>query len=180
MQRQGGSRPRSGPDRDHRHHRHHGHHGGHEATETATGTATGTATETATETTSQGPAASCAQRIPDEVFTTLAWTPTTEGATATIRGCHREATQGYLEVRDRTGYRRLCRTLDRTGGVGPGVPVDWLGDDVTACAVEPDRDVGQTKVLVRGAGNQATQVKVVVLTSTPRDRVRAAVAVLVG
>jgi hypothetical protein len=130
----------------------------------------------------------CARVIPDDVFTTLGWTPTAEGATATVRGCHREAEQGYVEVRERTGYDRLCATLDRAGEVGPGAPVDWLGDDVTACAVEPTAEVGQTWVVVRGDGagdgdgdgDEVTQVSVVVLTATGRDRVRAAVAELVG
>jgi len=124
--------------------------------------------------------ADCARMIPDDVFTTLGWTPTAEGATATVRGCHREAGQGYVEVRERTGYDRLCATLDRSGDIGPGVPVDWLGDDVTACAVEPTADVGQTRVVVQGDGDTVTQVTVVVLTATAQDRVRAAVAELVG
>jgi hypothetical protein len=126
--------------------------------------------------------ADCARRIPDGVFTTLGWTATAEGATATVRGCHREAQQGYVEVRDRTGdYERTCRTLDRSGGVDPGVHVDWLGDDVTACAVEPagGSGVGQTKVLVAGEGDALTLVTIAVLTSTPQAQVRAAVEQLV-
>jgi hypothetical protein len=122
--------------------------------------------------------ADCAARIPDDVFTTLGWSAPS-AAEATVRGCHREAQQGYVEVRDRSGYDRLCATLDRTGGVGPGVPVDWLGD-ATACAVELPGDVGQTRVVVRGADGAAVQVTVAVLTATPRDRVREAVARLVG
>ena len=75
----------------------------------------------------------------------------------TVRGCHREAEQGYVEVRDRTAsYDKVCATLDRTGTVGPGQPVDWLGEDVTACAVEPTADVGQTKVVVRRSGGEVT------------------------
>jgi hypothetical protein len=124
--------------------------------------------------------AECARVIPDGVFTTLGWTPTEEGAEATVRGCHREAEQGYVEVRDRTGYDQLCATLDRTGGVGPGTPVDWLGEGVTACAVEPQADVGQTKVVVKGDGNAVTQVTIAVLASTPQAKVRAAVAELVS
>ena len=124
--------------------------------------------------------AECAAVIPDDVFTTLGWTPTAEGATATVRGCHREAEQGYVEVRERSGYDRLCATLDRTGTVGPGQAVDWLGADVTACAVEPTADVGQTKVVVRRGGDRVTQVTIAVLTATPQAQVRAAVAQLVG
>jgi hypothetical protein len=122
--------------------------------------------------------ADCAAQIPDHVFGTLGWTPTAAGATATVRGCHREAEQGYVEVRRRSGYDRLCATLDRTGTVGPGLPVDWLGDGVTACAVEPEADVGQTKVVVRGEEGEATQITIAVLTSTPTEQVRAAVAEL--
>ncbi len=123
--------------------------------------------------------AECAERIPDTVFTTLGWTATGKPAEATVRGCHREAEQGYVEVRDRTGYDKLCATLDRSGGVAPGTPVDWLGGTVTACAVEPASDVGQTKVVVRRGSDEATQVTVAVLTSTPQAKVREAVAALV-
>ena len=122
--------------------------------------------------------AECAGRIPDSVFTTLGWTVSTEPAEATVRGCHREAEQGYVEVRDRTGYDRLCATLDRSGEVAPGTPVDWLGGKVTACAVEPAEDVGQTKVVVEGEGDEATQITIAALTSTPQAQVRAAVAEL--
>jgi hypothetical protein len=124
--------------------------------------------------------ADCARMIPDGVFATLGWTPTAEGATATVRGCHREAEQGYVEVRERRDYDRLCATLDRTGGVAPGVEVDWLGDGVTACAVEPRADVGQTRVVVKRDGDRVTQVTVVVLTATAQTQVRAAIAGLVG
>ncbi len=124
--------------------------------------------------------ADCAEMIPEHVFTTLGWAATPEGATITVRGCHREAAQGYVELRQRRGYQRLCRTLDHTGGLSPGTPVDWLGEGATACAVEPAGDVGQTKVLVKGTGDEATLVTIAVLTSTPRERVRAAVAELVS
>jgi hypothetical protein len=124
--------------------------------------------------------AECAERIPDTVFTTLGWTATGKPAEATVRGCHREAEQGYVEVRNRTGdYGKLCSTLNRSGEVGPGLPPDWL-TGVIACAVEPDRDVGQTKVLVKGNGDQITQVTIAVLTSTAQAKVRAAVRELVG
>jgi hypothetical protein len=124
--------------------------------------------------------ADCAAQISDQVFTTLGWTPTAEGATATVRGCRREAEQGYVEVRERRGYDKLCATLDRTGALGPGLPVDWLGADVTACAVEADGDVGQTKVVVKTDDDTVTQVTIAVLTSTPQAQVRAAVGELVS
>jgi hypothetical protein len=125
--------------------------------------------------------ADCAELIPDQVFTTLGWTPTAKGATVTVRGCHREAEQGYVEVRDRVAsYDELCATLDRTGTVAPGEPVDWLGADITACAVEPTADVGQTKVVVQRSGDEVTQVTIVVVTGTAQARVRAAVAELVS
>jgi hypothetical protein len=124
--------------------------------------------------------ADCAQRIPDHVFTILAWTATSKPAEATVRGCHREAEQGYVEVRERTGYDRLCKTLDRSGGVAPGTPADWLGAGVVACAVEPVGDVGQTRVVVQREGDEVTQVTIAVLTSTSQAQVRAAVAELVG
>ena len=123
--------------------------------------------------------ADCAERIPNTVFDTLRWSPA-KAAEATVRGCHRETEQGYVEVRDRTGdYDQLCQTLDRSGGVGPGKPADWL-TGVTACAVEPKGDVGQTKVLVKRSGDQVTQVTVVAVSGTDRSDVRAAVADLVG
>ena len=122
--------------------------------------------------------ADCAARIPDHVFDTLGWS-SPKAAEATVRGCHREAEQGYVELRDRTGdYDRLCQTLDRSGQVGPGTPADWL-DDVTACAVEPSGDVGQTKVLVKGSGELLTQITVVVVSSTDQAKVRGAVQQLV-
>jgi hypothetical protein len=121
----------------------------------------------------------CAARIPDAVFGTLRWSPP-KPAEATVRGCHRETEQGYVEVRDRTGYDKLCKTLDRRGEVGPGVPVDWLGADIVACGVEPGGDVGQTRVLVQREGDDVTQVTVAALTSTSQDLVRAAVKELVG
>jgi hypothetical protein len=124
--------------------------------------------------------AECAARIPDTVFTTLGWTATGKSPEATVRGCHREAEQGYVEVRDRTGYDKLCATLDRSGGVAPGTPVDWLRGTVTACAVEPAQDVGQTKVVVKRGSNKVTQITIAVLTGTPQAQVRAAVAELVG
>ena len=123
--------------------------------------------------------ADCASRIPDSAFETLGWSPP-RAAEATVRGCHREAEQGYVEVRERTGYDRLCKTLDRSGGVAPGVPADWLGTDVVACAVEPVGEVGQTKVVVQREGDEVTQVTIAVLTSTSQAQVRAAVAELVG
>jgi hypothetical protein len=124
--------------------------------------------------------ADCAQRIPDDVFTTLGWTVSSKPPEATVRGCHREAEQGYVEVRDRTGYDQLCKTLDRSGGKGPGLPADWLGDEVVACAVEPVGDVGQTRVVVQREGDDVTQITVAVLTSTSQEQVRTAVAELVG
>jgi hypothetical protein len=121
--------------------------------------------------------ADCATRIPDSVFDTLRWSPP-KAAESTVRGCHRETEQGYVEVRDRTGYDQLCQTLDRTGSVAPGTPVDWLGGTVTACAVEPSGDVGQTKVVVERANGAATQITIAVLTSTTQAQVRAAVGEL--
>jgi hypothetical protein len=123
--------------------------------------------------------ADCAERIPTTVFDTLRWSPPKD-AEATVRGCHRESEQGYVEVRDRTGdYDELCQTLNRSGGVSPGKPADWL-TGVTACAVEPKGDVGQTKVLVKRSGDLVTQVIVAAVSSTDRPDIRAAVAELVG
>jgi hypothetical protein len=123
--------------------------------------------------------ADCAERIPNTVFDTLRWSPP-KAAEATVRGCHRESEQGYVEVRDRTGdYDQLCRTLDRSGGVSAGKPATWL-TGVTACAVEPIGDVGQTKVLVKRSGDDVTQITVVAVDSTDRTNVRAAVADLVS
>ena len=72
-------------------------------------------------------------------------------------------------------YDKLCRTLDRSGGVGPGVPADWVGDGVVACAVEPVGGVGQTKVVVQREGDEVTQVTIAVLARTSQEQVRAAV-----
>lgn len=130
-------------------------------------------------------AAECLSRVPDDVLTTLGWTPVGDGAEATQRGCRREAEQGYVEVRDRPGgYDRICATLDRSGGVGAGAPADWLGEllgrPVTACAVEPGADVGATKVVLERDGGEVTEVTVAVLSPTPQAQVREAVAALLG
>jgi hypothetical protein len=117
--------------------------------------------------------ADCATRIPDSVFDTLRWSPP-KAAESTVRGCHRETEQGYVEVRDRTGYDQLCATLNRSGTVAPGQPVDWL-EGKTACAVEPAAGVGTTRVVVKGHGDAALQVTVTALTSTDQALVRAAV-----
>jgi hypothetical protein len=101
--------------------------------------------------------ADCAGPVPDVVLSTLGWTPTGEPAQATVRGCRREADQGYVEVRDRTGYDQLCKTLVEPGGV-----------------------VGQTKVVVREDGDAALQVTVTALTRTPQAQVRAAVVELLA
>lgn len=120
-------------------------------------------------------AADCAARLGDAPFRRLGWTMPAEPAESTVRGCHRESEQGYVEVRDLPGYARVCRTLDRSGGVSPGVAAPWVGAGVTACAVEPATDVGTTKVAVRRGDGSATLVTVAVLTATPRADVRAAV-----
>jgi len=129
--------------------------------------------------------ADCVTSIPDEVFTTLGWVPTVDGATSTVRGCRRQASQGYVEVRRRTAnYDRVCATLDRTGTPGPGVPAPWLGEDVKACAVEPDatggQNVGQTKVVLAEGKQQVLQIFVAALTDTPQGKVRKAVKQLVA
>lgn len=122
--------------------------------------------------------ADCAARIPSAVFDTLRWSPP-KAAEATVRGCHRETAQGYVEVRDRTGYDKLCQTLERAGGVAPGTTVDWLGAGVTACAVEPSGDVGQTRVVVKRSGDNVTEVTVTAVSRTSQDDVRAAIGQLV-
>lgn len=115
----------------------------------------------------------CAAALPDGVFSTLGWTAPAQPAEATVRGCHRETEQGYVEVRPRPAYDALCETLDRTGTPAPGQPVAWL-DDRTACAVEPAGGLGQTKVAVK-QGSRALLITVVALTATDQAKVRAAV-----
>jgi len=122
--------------------------------------------------------ADCAARIPDSVFDGLRWS-TPRPAEATVRGCHRETEQGYVEVDDDTGYDQRCATLDRRGGKKPGQPADWL-EGRTACAVEPGGGVGTTKVVVKGEGDLATVITVVALTPTDQALVREAVATLAG
>jgi hypothetical protein len=60
------------------------------------------------------------------------------------------------------------------------VPVDWLGADMVACAVEPGGDLGQTRVVVQREGDAVTQVTIAALTNTDQELVRAAVKELVG
>jgi len=117
--------------------------------------------------------ARCAVALPDSVFATLGWSAPAEPAEATVRGCHRETEQGYVEVRTRPEYAELCATLDRTGTPAPGQAVDWLGE-ATACAVEPVDGLGQTKVAVKH-GDRALLITVVALVRTDQAKVRAAV-----
>ena len=124
--------------------------------------------------------AQCSATIPDEAFTTLGWVPTADGATATVRGCRRQAPQGYVEVRRRSAsVETVCATLDRTGTPGPGVAAPWLGADSVACAVEPEggggEHVGQTKVVVSEGKKQILQIFVAALTDTPQGKVRKAI-----
>jgi len=119
----------------------------------------------------------CVNALPDGVFTTLGWTPTDEPAEATIRGCHREANQGYVEVRNRTDYEAVCATVDHTEPREPAPPIDWLDDEV-ACGLEPDEDIGLTRIVVR-RGEDALQISVAVLAPTDRALVRKAVQQLV-
>ena len=127
--------------------------------------------------------AECSAMIPDAVFTTLGWTPTVDGGAITVRGCRRQAPQGYIEVRRRSAsFETVCATLDRTGTPGPGVPAPWLGDGVKACAVEPDpvkgQHTGQTKVVVSEGKRQILQIFVAALSDTPPANVRTAVTQL--
>ena len=125
--------------------------------------------------------ADCAGSSRDEVFTTLGWTPTAEGATSTVRGCHREAEQGYVEV---PRARRTAATAQRSAttgdprphrGAGPGRRRPWL-ERRHGLRGRAGRDVGQTKVVVLSAtATRSSQVAVAVLTSTPREQVREAV-----
>ena len=128
--------------------------------------------------------AGCAQLIPDEALGALGWTAQ-GGAAYTVKGCRREARQGYVEVRRRTGkvttpekadrvYDDLCRVLDRTGTPSPGVDAPWLGEDVTACTVEPTRKVGLSKVVVLIKKRLVFQYAIAVLEATPQPKVRAA------
>jgi hypothetical protein len=119
--------------------------------------------------------ADCARIIPESVITGLGWTPHASPE-STIRGCHREGEQGYVEVREQphASYAKQCKTLDNTGGLAPGTPVDWLGADVTACAVEPSAGTGSTKVVVKREKG-TTLVTVAALVPTDQALVREAV-----
>jgi hypothetical protein len=124
--------------------------------------------------------AECSAMIPDQVFGTLGWVPTADGGAITVRGCRRQAPQGYIEVRRRSAsFDTVCATLDRTGTPGPGLPAPWLGAGVTACAVEPgavgSQHTGQTKVVVSEGKKQILQIFVAALTDTPQADVRKAV-----
>jgi hypothetical protein len=128
--------------------------------------------------------AGCAELIPDEALTALSWTPE-GGAAYTVKGCRREAQQGYLEVRRRTGkvttptkaekvFDDLCRVLDRTGTPTPGLDAPWIGKEVMACAVEPTKKTGLSKVVVLIKKRLVYQYGIAVLEATPQPKVRAA------
>lgn len=134
--------------------------------------------------------ADCEAWVPSAALDALGWTED-EGAVSDVLGCQRRTAQGYLQVR-RTSvssdvqheFDDRCAGLDLVdednpdGEAGPGQVVTWLGDE-TACAVEPDEDIGLTKVLLMD-DDGVTQIWVVALETTDQERVRAAVSLLAG
>jgi hypothetical protein len=133
-------------------------------------------------------AADCEAMVPAEAIDALGWTGD-EGAASDVMGCQRRAAQGYLQVRrtsvsgdvqqefdDRCAALDLVDEDDPDGEAGPGQVVTWL-DDRTACAIEPDEDVGLTKVLLMD-DDGLTQVWVIALETTAQERVRDAVSLL--
>lgn len=133
-------------------------------------------------------AADCEARLPAAALDELGWTGDTGAVVATL-GCQRRADQGYLQAREivasddvQADFDERCATLDSvtdggSGDAGPGDPVVWL-DDVTACAVEPDDNIGLTTVLLVD-GDRLVELWVAALESTDQERVRAAITLLV-
>ena len=148
---------------------------------------------TASETT----AADCDRIVPATAITVLGWSGD-GAATYSLRGCERRAAQGYVQVRelavpgggdDETAVQEefdsRCAELDTSPDPGStteepatGMVVTWLGDDVTACAVEPDADLGLSKVLLRTPSGGLAELWVAALETTDQALVREAMAEL--
>ncbi len=141
--------------------------------------------------------ADCARIIPEEAVAVLGW-PGDTGATYSSQGCERRTSQGYVKVRALTAagaepdeaetqqeFDERCAVLDTfpdpsssTEEPSTGMLVTWLGEGVTACAVEPDGDIGLSKVLlVTGSGGLA-ELWVAALETTDQELVRESFGVL--
>lgn len=150
-------------------------------------------TPTSVETT----AADCEQIIPASTIATLGWTDGA-GATYSVQGCERRAAEGYLKVRElpvpgsddppaevRTEFDARCAELDTfpdpdssTEEPATGMLVTWLGEGVTACAVEPDAGVGLSKVLLVTPSDRLVTLWVAALEPTDQALVRDGLAEL--
>jgi len=155
--------------------------------------ADGQPTPTSQETT----AADCDRVIPAATVSTLGWS-NDAGATYSVRGCERRADQGYLKVRElsvpggggdadavQEEFDARCAELDTfpdptstTEEPATGMLVTWLGEGVTACAVEPDGGLGLSKVLLVTRSARLVELWVAALEPTEPDRVRGAMAAL--
>lgn len=150
------------------------------------------------ETPSATPDPSCEPAVPAEAVTVLGWSPD-GGAVSTAQGCERRSAEGYLKVRDisvvgegadgeeaaQEEFDVRCASFDSNPDPEDtaeeptaATPVDWLGDDTTACAVEPTGDIGLTKVLLLTPAGELTELWVAALVPTDQARVREAVTVL--
>jgi hypothetical protein len=143
-------------------------------------------------------AADCGRVIPAATVATLGWS-NDAGATYSVRGCERRADQGYLKVRElsvpggggdadavQEEFDARCAELDTfpdpsssTEEPATGLLVTWLGEGVTACAVEPDAGIGLSKVLLVTPSGRLVELWVAALEPTEQDRVRGAMAALV-
>lgn len=141
--------------------------------------------------------ADCERIIPESTVTTLGWSGDA-GATYSVQGCERRADQGYLKVRGlsvaggdddaaavQEEFDARCAELDTfpdpnssTEEPATGLLVTWLGEGVTACAVEPDAGLGLSKVLLVTPSDRLVELWVVALEPTEQDLVRSAMAEL--
>jgi hypothetical protein len=151
-----------------------------------------------TPTSEETTAADCDRVIPAATVTTLGWS-NGAGATYSLRGCERRADQGYLKVRELSvpggggdadavheEFDARCAELDTfpdpsstTEAPATGMLVTWLGEGVTACAVEPDGGLGLSKVLLVTPSARLVELWVAAFEPTEQDRVRGAMAALV-
>ncbi len=161
--------------------------------------------DTEASSTDPGPAletsiSDCNALIPEDVLATLGWSPGSTSATLDSGICRRDAEQGYVTVerlpvaalggddlpaKAQQAYDEACAELDSfpdpddlSVSAGPGQSVGWLGEDVTACAVEPSEPRAETTVVVLTPQDTVVQLRVVPDSPTSSGDVRAALGKL--
>ena len=109
-------------------------------------------------------AADCAAVIPTDVVRGLGWT-TTAAPTYDLGTCTLTGDEGTLTVQRQPAddYDARCGALRPDGG--PATAVDWLGDDVPACAAVSGDGTGVNVLLAQARADLVVELRV--LTTAP-------------